>query len=52
MINDMTLNPDPNCDLCPRLAQFRADNAAAHPEWHNGPVPAFGDLASRLLNQV
>ena len=49
MINDMTLNPDPNCDLCPRLAQFRADNAAAHPEWHNGPVPAFGDLASRLL---
>jgi uracil-DNA glycosylase family 4 len=41
--------PGPNCSLCPRLAEFRAANRAAHPEWHNAPVPAFGGLGARLL---
>jgi uracil-DNA glycosylase len=38
-----------DCPLCPRLAAFRADQRAAHPEWHNGPVASFGDPAARLL---
>ena len=41
--------PSPQCDLCPRLAAFRADNATAHPDWFNAPVPAFGDVSSVLL---
>ena len=41
--------PGANCPLCPRLAEFRAANRAAHPEWHNAPVPAFGGLGARLL---
>ncbi len=45
----MFADPSPTCTLCPRLAQFRADNTAAHPDWFNGPVPAFGDLTAELL---
>ncbi|WNJ98430.1 uracil-DNA glycosylase [Thalassospiraceae bacterium LMO-JJ14] len=37
------------CDLCPRLKAFRDANISAHPDWYNGPVPAFGDLGARLL---
>ena len=35
--------------MCPRLAQFRADNAAQWPDWFNAPVPTFGDPAGALL---
>jgi uracil-DNA glycosylase family 4 len=45
----MFADPSHDCTLCPRLAQFRTDNAAAHPDWFNGPVPAFGDLSAELL---
>ncbi len=41
--------PSADCSLCPRLAGFRADNARRYPDYHNAPVPAFGDLTSRLL---
>lgn len=41
--------PASDCSLCPRLAAFRADNRNANPDWHNGPVPAFGGLDARLL---
>lgn len=41
--------PVPDCPLCPRLASFRADNRARFPDYHNGPVPAFGPLEARLL---
>jgi len=41
--------PDSACTLCPRLAGFRADNRAAHPDWHNGPVESFGPLSAKLL---
>ena len=41
--------PSANCPLCPRLVDFRAASRAAHPEWHNAPVPAFGGLGARLL---
>ncbi len=43
------LAPAADCASCPRLAEFRARNRAAHPDWHNGPVPSFGALESRLL---
>jgi uracil-DNA glycosylase family 4 len=32
-----------NCPLCPRLVAFRGQLRVAHPDWWNGPVPAFGD---------
>lgn len=41
--------PEPDCRLCPRLAEFRDANRQKFPAWHNAPVPSFGSLASRLL---
>jgi uracil-DNA glycosylase len=41
--------PDRDCGLCPRLTQYRTANRAAHPEWHNAPVPSFGELDARVL---
>jgi len=38
-----------DCPLCPRLVQFRRDNAAKFPDWHNAPVDSFGDPQARLL---
>ena len=32
-----------DCPLCPRLAGFRAELRAEHPDWWNAPVPHFGD---------
>ena len=43
------LTPKHNCRLCPRLADFRDANAAAHPDWHNGPVESFGGIDAALL---
>jgi uracil-DNA glycosylase family 4 len=44
-----TCHPEADCRLCPRLAQFRDDNRKAHADWHNGPVPNFGDATAELL---
>ena len=41
--------PEHDCGLCPRLAGFRDENRRKWPNWHNGPVPSFGDLSARLL---
>jgi len=41
--------PEPDCQLCPRLAAFRAAQRAAHPDWFNAPVPSFGDPSPDLL---
>jgi uracil-DNA glycosylase len=41
--------PDRNCPLCPRLADFRAEARAREPAWFNSPVPSFGDPDARLL---
>lgn len=41
--------PPRDCALCPRLAAYRAENAAAEPGWFNGPAPSFGDAEARLL---
>jgi uracil-DNA glycosylase family 4 len=41
--------PDRNCPLCPRLADFREAARARETGWFNSPVPSFGDAAGRLL---
>ncbi len=43
------LLPARDCPLCPRLAAFRAAQRAAHPDWHNSPVPPFGDDRAEIL---
>jgi uracil-DNA glycosylase family 4 len=35
--------PSRDCPLCPRLVAFREEQRLAHPDWHNAPVPGFGD---------
>lgn len=40
--------PPRDCPLCPRLVAFRHDCRAAHPDWWNAPVPAFGDPLASL----
>ena len=42
-------DPPADCPLCPRLAAYRAQNRAAHPDWFNGAPPSFGDPEARLL---
>ena len=41
--------PPHSCQQCARLADFRARNAQAHPEWFNAPVHSFGPDSARLL---
>jgi len=43
------LDPIRDCLLCPRLVDFRQTARASWPEWHNAPVPSFGDPNARLL---
>ena len=45
----LCIEPDRNCQLCPRLASFRAATRAREAEWFNSPVPSFGDPSGRLL---
>lgn len=41
--------PGPECPLCPRLVDYRAASRSDNPDWHNAPVPSFGDIDSKLL---
>lgn len=34
--------PETQCQLCPRLADFRKQNEAKFPHFHNAPVRSFG----------
>ncbi len=43
------VNPDRDCDLCPRLRSFILENRATEPDWHNAPVPSFTSPSPRLL---
>ena len=43
------VNPDKDCRLCPRLAEYRDDNRASSPNYFNGPAPSFGDPKASLL---
>lgn len=44
-----TLEPDIDCALCPRLVDFRVENQAKYPDFHNGPVKSFGPLDAEIL---
>lgn len=41
--------PSHNCALCPRLVEYRNQNAADNPDWFNGAVPSFGPQDAKLL---
>ena len=41
--------PGRDCPLCPRLAEFRTDNRAKFPEFHNAPVDSFGPVSAPVL---
>lgn len=41
--------PTLDCELCPRLAEFRRTNQEKFPDFHNGPVRPFGPITARLL---
>jgi uracil-DNA glycosylase family 4 len=40
---------DPDCTLCPRLAQFLAETHHKYPSYFARPVPSFGAAAPRIL---
>lgn len=41
--------PDASCRRCPRLSVFLDKNRRLYPDFHNAPVPSFGDLDAELL---
>ncbi len=41
--------PPRDCPLCPRLVAFRHEAQRLHPDWHNNPVPYWGDEAAALI---
>ncbi len=43
------VDPDRDCPLCPRLAEFRNANRQHYPGFYNAPVPGFGGLDAQLL---
>jgi len=45
----MTAIFDPGCRRCPRLAEHLQQLRVTHPNYHNAPVPSFGELDAPLL---
>lgn len=41
--------PGRDCDLCPRLVEFRKANRLKFPTYFNGPVPPFGSIDAEIL---
>ncbi len=41
--------PPHDCQLCPRLVDYRNANQQSHPDWFNGPVPSLGDQNASIL---
>jgi uracil-DNA glycosylase family 4 len=41
--------PNKNCNLCPRLHKFLLEKRIEFPDYHNSPVPSFGDKTPKLL---
>ncbi|MEM8853011.1 MAG: uracil-DNA glycosylase [Pseudomonadota bacterium] len=42
-------DPGRDCPLCPRLVDYRLEQRAREPDWHNAPVDTFGDLGTASL---
>lgn len=49
MTDNLLPEPDRNCTLCPRLADYRDHNKKQYPDWYNGAVSSFGDLNAEVL---
>ena len=49
MTDNLLPEPDRNCTLCPRLADYRDQNKKQYPDWYNGAVSSFGDLNAEVL---
>ncbi len=47
--SNLRSEPEQDCILCPRLAEFLKQNRTQFPEWFNAPVPSFGGPSARLL---
>lgn len=47
--NNVPPEPDSNCRLCPRLADYRKSNRSEHPDWFNGAVGSFGPATAQML---
>ncbi len=43
------LCPAKDCKLCPRLVEYREGNKLKFPNYHNAPVPPFGNLDAEIL---
>lgn len=43
------LSPDHDCQICPRLAEFREKCRTQYPDKFNAPVPSFGPLEAEIL---
>jgi uracil-DNA glycosylase family 4 len=43
------LEPETDCDLCPRLVKYRSENQKKYPDFVNAPVPSFGVLEAEVL---
>lgn len=41
--------PEYSCARCPRLLDFHLQNRGEYPDFHNGPVPSFGELSAEFL---
>jgi uracil-DNA glycosylase family 4 len=44
-----TISFNPECEQCPRLAQFLREGKKEFPDYHCGPVAPFGDRNARLI---
>ena len=45
----MIEQPPHDCQLCPRLVEYRRANQAANPGWFNAPVPSWGPMDAPFL---
>ena len=43
------MEPEANCNLCPRLKIYREEWRKLEPKWFNSPVNSFGSINSKLL---
>lgn len=42
-------NPPLDCQLCPRLVQYRIEAQEKFPDWHNAPVPNWSAPQPKLM---
>lgn len=47
--NAVQVDPPQDCGDCARLQDFRREHSQREPDWHNAPVPSFGDRGGSLL---